>query len=436
MCNVRAFISTAAPQRPTSLPEGAESVALWLEYYRQLDRYQVLVRDSLRERAVGCCDGGCAVATCVGAKGEFGCCRFMPDKFDASFEGDGDGARVCEVGGLGGDSVCEAGLQGSIDRSGDSESRVGGCVSGGDEDARNPGPSVQVGGGVTSKPTMRRGPNYERNCANRENKKRKKLAKQKARSMSGDAADCGNSGDGGVDKGDDTGVSRAQPAWRSRRVEEQQLGVGQRKGYFSECPVDVQAELRESRARMMIAENKRKEAEAIDRKKKLDSVTPEVALVSELIRVTRMANQLKKQTKDQVVGGWAETVADTLTRSTAESAPSSMPSLRSVEEGSSALKSDGVEAVFDQEREVRLAQYNVEKLRLDRYYDQVDGYGVEEHDNAYKQLKEAYSDVTKSEAERQNHACMLQIAASMQSAGMDQYKIQDIMEGAGFEYYA
>jgi len=233
------------------------------------------------------------------------------------------------------------------------------------------------------------------------------------------------------------------PLWRSKRVDERKGAVGQLgenseeksgRGFFSACSSELQVELRESRARMLIAENKRKEAVALEQKKKLDSVTPEVALVTEMIRITRMANQLKKQTKDQRVGGWAETVADTLTRSTAESAPSSMPSLKSVEEGSSALKSDGVEGVFDQARELRMMEYNVEKLRLDHYYEQEECVDVAEQTRNYSALKKEYADISMSEVERENAAAAERIAKSMSACGIDEYKIQMVLEAAGFDY--
>jgi len=252
------------------------------------------------------------------------------------------------------------------------------------------------------------------------------------------------SGDNGVQNSSDVenkfdiGGNGGVPVWRSKRADMRRENVApvdlQRRGYFSDCSGDVQSRLRESRAKMLIAENEKKEAEAIERKRKMDSVTPEIALVTELIRVTRMANQLKKQTKDQRVGGWAETVADTLTRSTAESAPSSMPSLKSVEEGSSALKSDGVEGVFDQEREVRLAQYNVAKLRLDRCYEQEDCIDLVDQKKRYDALKFEFSDVSMSEVDRENALTADRIAKSMQDCGVDQYTIQAALEGAGFSY--
>jgi len=260
-----------------------------------------------------------------------------------------------------------------------------------------------------------RGANWERNKKDREKKKKQKELRAVVK-----------------DKSADEGL-----AWRSRRCEDRsQDKSDERRGFFSSCSDEIRTQLRESRAKMLIAENKKKESEAKERQRKIDSVTPEVALVNELLRVTRMANQLKKQTKDQRIGGWAETIADGLTKSVAESAPSSMPSVDSVLKGDSALKSEGDCVEFDQGREMRLTEYNYRKIQLDNYFDELDGYGVEEHDRAYAKLRDEFEDVSKSDIERASEAAVNKISAAMQKAGIDQYHIQDIMQQAGFEYDA
>jgi len=262
------------------------------------------------------------------------------------------------------------------------------------------------------------GPNWARNRKNREKKKENKKK--------------GKLADDQVKSGPEHS-SKSVPAWRVRgEVEARPAGSG----FFSSCSQDVQTRLRESRANMLIAENKKKELEALARQKKLESVTPEIEAVMQLVNLTRMANQLKKQTKDQHIGGWAETVANQLTKSAVESAPSSLPSLESIEKGDSALKSEGVCVEFDAERELRLLEYNLKKTRLDRYYEAVDCYSPADQEHEYRMLDHEYSDVTRSDAQRQSQESADKIAASMQKYGVDQYKIQDILVGAGFEFYA
>jgi len=363
--------------------------------------------------------------------------------------GSGDGT-ACDVNAAAertvGDDVlrgCRA-IRGSLD----DQVGKGQVVADGDEDSHRGlvGGAGEVAGEsvVETVSSVSRGKNWSKNRRSRLRKEHKKQTKETQKKETKQVDESCSPRVCGVGASGKDASSPGVPLWRSKRVDGKKVeGVGsdfdhvggfQRRGYFAECSGDVQTRLRESRAKMLIAENEKKEAEAIERKRKMDSVTPEIALVTELIRVTRMANQLKKQTKDQRVGGWAETVADTLTRSTAESAPSSMPSLKSVEEGSSALKSDGVEAVFDEAREVRLAQYNVAKLRLDRCYEQEDCIDLVDQKKRYEALKMEFSDVAMSEVDRENALTASRIAESMQDCGVDQYTIQAALEGAGFSY--
>jgi len=96
----------------------------------------------------------------------------------------------------------------------------------------------------------------------------------------------------------------ASESWRSRKVVvetkvvEQETGAkvgGQevRRGYFSELSEDTQKRLRESRARMMIAENERKAKEAEEKLKHLESP---LALLATAMRAMRVAEQCAKKT--------------------------------------------------------------------------------------------------------------------------------------------
>jgi len=302
-----------------------------------------------------------------------------------------------------------------------------------------------------------RGKNWERNRKNREaQKERKRLRKQTGfdwrRSASSDRASVRATGPGveswiGGSASSGKGLDEAKPGEKPQEdvcvrgralADKVALGgsEGFKEGFFVECSSDVRRKLRESRAAVLIAENERREFEE---KKKLERLKkqqdPVVELVGEMIRVTRMTEQLKKQTKDSKISGWAETIADSLSKSTASSGPSSVPSVESVQK-ESALRSEGECVEFDQEREVRLMNYNLRKVQLDRHFDALDGYGIEEHDRAYSMLKDEFSDVAKTEAERQSEVAVKRIADSLQQAGFDQYAIQDIIEKAGYAYDA
>jgi len=269
-----------------------------------------------------------------------------------------------------------------------------------------------------------RGPNYERNKKNRMLQKERRLRRKAAGDnwRSPKAESCV----GGVEEG----TVKNSEVVRDR-------GVGFKEGFFVECSDATKRELRESRAAVLIAENKRRALEEVKRMERLEKKKDPVAdFVWEMVRVTRMTEQLKKQTKDTKISGWAETIADSLSKSTASSGPSSVPSIESVQQKESALKSEGDCVPFDREREIRLMEYNLRKVQLDDYYEQLDGYGIEEHDRAYAALKNEFEDVSKSEIERQTESAVKKISDSMQQAGIDQYSIQDIMERAGFEYDA
>jgi hypothetical protein len=78
------------------------------------------------------------------------------------------------------------------------------------------------------------------------------------------------------------------------------------RGYFSDMPDDVQKKLRETRAKLLIAENERKLREEEQRVKYLDSP---MALVESAMRAVAMAEKAAKKVNDSKVMGWAQTVA-------------------------------------------------------------------------------------------------------------------------------
>lgn len=250
---------------------------------------------------------------------------------------------------------------GSVRIAGDDASKVktSGVGAVGTEDFVSPvGAGVGLGAGP-AKGVLPRGPNYERN---RENRERKRIAKKERRAQ-------------GIMSSD----------WRSAKA---QVAGEYRSGYFSKCPPDVQDELRSSRAKMLIAKNKKDMIEYEKRSKQLNSSEEVVRAVLSTIR---LGEQLRA-VKDEKVGGWAETVADSVVKSAVESVPSSIPSLESVGYGKSAFKSSsGSESGASIERRV---EYEIRMKDLESYYDDLGAYSAEDYDNDVKRLKTTYADVT------------------------------------------
>jgi len=153
--------------------------------------------------------------------------------------------------------------------------------------------------------------------------------------------------------------------------------------------VSVQQELKRTRAELLIEKNKVDLARAKAQARALDPESPEF-VVKEMIRVAGLASSLKKRTQDQQVGGWAETVADSLTKQVAASAPSSVPSLESVGLGKSALRSsDGTESV----ESARRAEYERRKEELCAQFERQVVIMPEEEEVAFKFLDDEFADV-------------------------------------------
>lgn len=159
-----------------------------------------------------------------------------------------------------------------------------------------------------------------------------------------------------------------------------------RRGYFSELDSSVQRELKESRARLLIEKNRLDLARAKEAVRVIDPESPEY-IVKEMIRVTGLANNLKKKTADAKIGGWAETVADSLTKSVAEGAPSSVPTLESVGYGKSALRSS------DGSVSERATQYEERKVRIAEAFDLATVELPGEREEALEDLKVEFADV-------------------------------------------
>jgi len=161
-----------------------------------------------------------------------------------------------------------------------------------------------------------RGPNYERNQANRLRKKAVKAARAAGLRVTG--------GDG-----KEAGISGATSAnWRSG-VESESV----RKGRFADLGEEVQKELVETQAARLIMENKAKIKEYREREQKQKHG---IHHLNEVMRMLRLVKECKKMTdldpKLKAVVGWAETVASNSSESISRASPvGSVGSLKSVE---------------------------------------------------------------------------------------------------------
>jgi len=122
--------------------------------------------------------------------------------------------------------------------------------------------------------------------------------------------------------------------WRGRKVNDERSGEqfvnGDAKGFWNSCSVDVRQQLIDSKARMHVADNLRKERESLDRIEQLDS--PEAA-VKTVLKLVKIAEDCAKKQNDFVVAGWAKTVATSYSESIAKSVPSTVPSFQSYSDG-------------------------------------------------------------------------------------------------------
>lgn len=183
-----------------------------------------------------------------------------------------------------------------------------------------------------------RGPNWERNRAARDKKKRQKQVRNLHReSLSGGAGNSGSSSGQHC-------ASVAGAGFHGGASADLDLVRENQEGFWNSCSKEVRQELIDSKARMHIAENLRKAKEAEEKVRQMES--PEALLVRAMAMVS-MAEQCAKKSNDSKVAGWAQTVATSYAESIAKSAPSSVPSYASVLSRSSAtsVSVDGTKRV-------------------------------------------------------------------------------------------
>jgi len=93
----------------------------------------------------------------------------------------------------------------------------------------------------------------------------------------------------------------------AKEEEKKENGKPVVKGFFSDCTSEVQVKLRESRAKLLIAENERK---LVEEQRKLKYLNSPMAAVSEAMRAVEIAERLAKKENNSKVVGWAKTVVD------------------------------------------------------------------------------------------------------------------------------
>jgi len=186
------------------------------------------------------------------------------------------------------------------------------------------------------------------------------------------------------------GISRGSggiPAWR---VNARDNVSSVKHGYFSECPLDVQKELRDTRAQLLIARNK-KDLGMVE--KQIAQANSQEAVVKDCLRMLRITEQVKKKAAESRVGGWAETIADSAVVSFASSVPSSVPSLESVGIGRSALSSaESGEGVLDSAQRLRKLEYEARKAVIVSDFEEHGGF-LHSHERVLELLADEYEDV-------------------------------------------
>jgi len=160
-----------------------------------------------------------------------------------------------------------------------------------------------------------RGPNYERNRRNRELQRDRKKKRQAMGCDWRSGARCAL---------ESKKVAVRDVFFDSRCVESGPV-VGS-DGFWKSCSSGVRQELIDSKARMHIAENQRREREAKEKLAAMDSPAAMVAKVLDLVKMTEVA---AKRANDSKVAGWAKTVAESHSEELARSAPSTMKSFES-----------------------------------------------------------------------------------------------------------
>lgn len=153
-------------------------------------------------------------------------------------------------------------------------------------------------------------------------------------------------------------------------------------GFFSQCGDVMKSQLRESRAALLVARNKRELAEEERKLKQLDSP---IAHLKDTVYCVNLADRFRKKEGDSHVVGWARTVAEGYAETIAKSAPSSVPSLESV-------PFDVELSSVERKKQHMLKLYRGELAQLEKDYD--DGFEMEnsEYDAIKAEIVEKYQE--------------------------------------------
>jgi len=157
---------------------------------------------------------------------------------------------------------------------------------------------------------------------------------------SGRVAGAGSVRVGGVDGGGnanvDLGFSPRGPNYERNRLNRlRKKGVKEAAessrrgsvGFFSSCDVGVQDELRETRAKLLVLQNKRR---IVEEERKLAQLQSPMQYLADVVTELKRAEQYKKSGSGSGVAGWVAALSDGYAESLAKSAPVSMRSYESV----------------------------------------------------------------------------------------------------------
>jgi hypothetical protein len=121
---------------------------------------------------------------------------------------------------------------------------------------------------------------------------------------------------------------------KSEPVVQARVGFG--RGYFSDCSEETQKQLKESRARMLIAENERK---AIEAERRVSQLKSPAQLAADVVALVERVEKMAKAGRDDKMTRWAQEVTTASASTLASSAPSSVPSVESVSTVASSVAS-------------------------------------------------------------------------------------------------
>jgi len=288
---------------------------------------------------------------------------------------------ICGGGGVVGNSVVD-----DVEESGGRESVV--------SDAKVLGVKSPVRGGLA------RGKNFVGNSLKRERNKLKKKDLQEKRKKKSDA--------GSVD----ATLVDVVPEWRRK--------TDTRVGYFSALDTATQLELKNSRAKMLIAKNRRSEQLA---NKQVECDSGSEAAIKTVLRALNVADSLRKSVSDSKMSGWARTVADSYAKSVVDSVSSSHSSMVSLDS-----VQFGEQAVGLMTKEDRRSEYDSKVEIVRNRWASAESFFPEDMEAEFKALKAEYADVFFSSEEAAVRHGIAEFAGVLCGLGLNPTKIGEAMD--------